>query len=94
MIAIFGVLVRATEHPEESDVEYGIWTDGDGGFTEIGLHSLGAAEIRLAEIIAESPDPDADREDLSIKEVCPDHEDQPKDDCDECYAEDDDNEGE
>jgi len=67
--------------------EYGIWTENDGGFTEAQLYSREAAEERLAEIIRESEDPEADREDLSIKEVCQDHRDNAKDDCEDCFAE-------
>ncbi|MFI6594941.1 hypothetical protein ACIBHX_01765 [Nonomuraea sp. NPDC050536] len=67
--------------------EYGIWTENDGGFTEHDLYSLQAANERLAEIIRESDDPDADREDLRVVELCPDHEGQPKDGCEECNEE-------
>lgn len=67
--------------------EYGIWTDNDGGFTEAQLYSLEEAEDRLAEIIGESKDPESEREDLSIKEICPDHEGQVKDGCEECATE-------
>lgn len=66
--------------------EFGIWTTGGGGFSERGLHSHRAAVGRLAEIIRDSEDPETDRADLKIEELCPDHADdeQPRDGCEEC----------
>jgi hypothetical protein len=66
--------------------EYGIWTENDGGFIETQLHSLQSAQDRLAEILRESEDPEIDREDLQIVPVCPDHEEQPQDGCEDCAA--------
>lgn len=66
--------------------EYGIWTENDGGFIERDLHNLTEATGRLAEIIRESDDPEAVREELRVEELCPDHADdeQPKNGCEAC----------
>lgn len=65
-------------------VEYGIWTESDGGFSEVGLGKL-QADHRLVELIAEDPD---NAEDLKILEICGEHEEQPAEGCEECEDED------
>jgi len=67
-------------------IEYGIWTNSDAGFIERDLYTEDQAAERLAEIIRESEDPEADRDDLKVQEMCPEHADagQPKDGCEEC----------
>jgi hypothetical protein len=69
--------------------EYGIWTIDGGGFTERDLHSPEDTEARLAEIIRDSEDPQTDREDLRVEELCPEHADdeQPKNGCETCATE-------
>lgn len=60
---------------------YGIFSDEgmtDGPFSRI------TAEICLAEYIIDDPD---NAELVEIREVCPDHEEQPLDGCEECWAE-------
>jgi hypothetical protein len=66
--------------------EYGIWTASDGGFVETGFYGEdgeAAANERLEEYIAEDID---NLSDLSVVEICPDHEEQPKYGCQECEA--------
>lgn len=63
-------------------VEYGIWTDADGGFSEVQM-SRSQADARLVELIAEDPD---NADDLSVVELCGDHEEQPAVGCEECDA--------
>lgn len=69
-------------------IEFGIWTKSGAGFTERDLHSPEVAADRLAEIIRESGDPEEDRADLEVKELCPEAEhadaEQPKDGCEMC----------
>lgn len=61
--------------------EYGLFSD-EGCFYGP-CYSLAEAEIEKARYVAEGEDPD----DVTIRELCPDHEGQPKDDCDDCFAE-------
>jgi hypothetical protein len=63
--------------------EYGIWTASDGGFVETGFYSDFSAQERLGEYISEDP---ANADDLSVVEICPDHEEQPKYGCQECES--------
>jgi hypothetical protein len=63
--------------------EYGIWSEAAGGFIETQLHSPRAgAEARDALV-----EDGEERSDLKVLEICPDHEDQPKATCEECFAE-------
>ncbi|WP_020142314.1 hypothetical protein [Terracoccus sp. 273MFTsu3.1] len=64
--------------------EWGIWTENDGGFIEAQIYSTEQGEARLVEYFEEDPDNVGD---LSLVEICPDHEQQPKDACEECAAE-------
>lgn len=69
--------------------EFGIWTENDGGFVETQIYSIDEGEARLVEYYEEDIDNVGD---LSLVEVCPDHEEQRKDTCEECAAEDDEEE--
>lgn len=63
--------------------EYGIWSDAAGGFIETQMRSpREAAEARDA-LVADGEE----TSDLKVLEICPDHEDQPKAACEECFAE-------
>lgn len=61
--------------------EQGIWSDAAGGFIETGIYGDDDAAARLESWRAEGED------DAEIKAVCPDHEEQPADSCQDCYAE-------
>lgn len=65
--------------------EYGIWCAEDGGFTVKQIYSVAEGEKEIVELVAANPD--AADYTLTITPVCPDHEEQPKDGCEECYAE-------
>jgi hypothetical protein len=65
--------------------EYGIFSEAAGGCIESGLYSVAEGEERRAKLVAEGEDAG----DLAVKEMCPDHEEQPKDGCEECADEDD-----
>lgn len=69
--------------------DFGIWTENDGGFVETQFYSRAAAQKRIQELIAEDPD---NADDLRALELCADHEEQPVDGCEECDAEDEDDE--
>lgn len=60
--------------------EYGLFNDE--GCLEAQMYSPEEAEARRQEYIAEGEHPD----DVTAKEICPDHEGQPKDSCEECFA--------
>lgn len=60
--------------------EYGIWSDEGGGFVEAGIWSLGVAETALIDYRRDDPA-------ARIRKICPDHEEQPADDCEDCLAE-------
>jgi hypothetical protein len=70
--------------------EFGVFNDE--GCIERGFITLEAAQVRAQEyrdnykrdyeVSEEHGDPDA-----VAKELCPDHEEQAKDDCEECFAE-------
>jgi hypothetical protein len=65
--------------------EYGIWVDEDGGFTETGLRSREEAQRAIDDM--RFAEPCLSDYTLSVVEICPDHEEQPKDGCEECSAE-------
>lgn len=69
-----------------ASIEFGIWTENDGGFVETGIYSKEEGEKRLVEYFEEDADNVGD---LTLVEICPDHEEQPKDGCDECNADED-----
>lgn len=62
----------------------GIWTENGGGFCAGPFHSRPEADEHLTHLLEVSEDVEADRADLSVIEMCPDHDEQPKDDCEEC----------
>lgn len=74
---------------------FGIWSEYSGGFIDCGFGSAEAAEEAMegmiqGEVDADDDPEDAERaaeEDYSVKEECSDHEEQPKDGCEECFAE-------
>lgn len=79
--------------------QYGVWSSSEGGFISTGAWSPEeAAADRQAELdatarAADSTDLAADlaelAADLTVKAICSDHDEQPVDACDECSAEDD-----
>ncbi|MFJ4342655.1 hypothetical protein [Streptomyces sp. NPDC088915] len=77
---------RATAVPLPScggGTEYGVWDEGAGGFVyaaDCATDSGNWAVNLLAE------DPDAE---LSVKAVCPDHQEQPAAVCEDCYGDED-----
>lgn len=68
--------------------ELGIWSDAAGGFIDAGLYSEDEAEAAIVSLVADGET----QGDLSVIEVCPEHQEQPKDGCEECAADDDDDE--
>lgn len=66
--------------------EYGIFSEAAGGCVFHPCYSPEEAETERQRLIAEEGEPD---EDLTVKEMCPDHtdEEQPKDGCEECFTE-------
>lgn len=65
--------------------EYGIFSDE--GCVESAIHTEGDARDALAEHQADAVKAGANPALLFFGEVCPDHEEQPRDGCEECYAE-------
>lgn len=63
--------------------EYGIWSEAAGGFIETQMRSPKEAANECEALIAEGEE----RSDLKVLEICPDHEDQPRTSCEECFAE-------
>jgi hypothetical protein len=61
--------------------EYGLFSD-EGCF-EAQMYSMAEAETRRAEYIRDGEDP----EDVTIKEMCPNHEGEANSDCAECWRE-------
>jgi hypothetical protein len=57
--------------------EYGIWSDETDGFVEDGFWSRREAQRHLERLGLEPGD--------RVRAICPDHEEQPKDACEECY---------
>jgi hypothetical protein len=74
---------------------FGIWSEYSGGFIDCGYHTAEDAEVAMEEMIQGEVDADEDpedaeeaaEEDYSVKQECPEHEEQPKDGCEECDAE-------
>jgi hypothetical protein len=58
--------------------EYGIFNDE--GCIENGMYSLDEAKSVAAERYSDEPD-------TVIREMCPEHNEQPRDSCEDCYAE-------
>lgn len=70
--------------------EFGIFSEAAGGCIYAPCYSPEEAEQERQRLIAEDGEEDAD---LTVDELCSDHEEQPKHGCDEC-DEQEDNEGE
>lgn len=72
--------------------EYGVWSGESGGFVVTGAWSSGEADRdRQAEVDRADPEDRADAgEDLTVRAICPDHEEQPADGCEDCAAAEDD----
>lgn len=66
-------------------VTYGIWNENDGGFAHTRDCALRAAND-AAEFLAEDPDGE-----YKVLAVCREHEEQPADTCEDCFAEGDEN---
>lgn len=58
--------------------EFGLFSDE--GCVEAQMYSHAQAKARLVELVAE----DEDNGELGIYEICPDHEEQARDTCEEC----------
>lgn len=61
--------------------EWGVWSPESGGFVETGFWTETAAAEAARGIQGDDPDAEA-------KALCPDHEEQPLDGCEDCTAED------
>ena len=66
--------------------EYGIFSEEAAGCIYAPCYSVQEAETERARIIAEYGD---EPDDLTIEELCPNHEEQAKATCEECFTEDD-----
>ena len=60
--------------------DWGVWSDAAGGFIETQTWSPTAAEEARRVWIVKGEDAD----DLSVLPICPQHEEQPRDTCEEC----------
>jgi len=65
--------------------EYGIFSEAAGGCIYAPCCSTGEAETERQRLIAEDGE---EPDDLTVVELCPDHEEQPKNGCEECVDED------
>jgi hypothetical protein len=74
-----------------TNAEYGIFSESAGGCIYAPCYSREEAEEQRARLVAEDGE---EPEDLTIEELCPDHEEQPKHGCEECADEGDEDEGE
>jgi len=59
--------------------EYGVWSDEAAGFIETGLWT--PAEAKIAWLHHS-----ADDETARVRKICPDHEEQPANECEECLS--------
>jgi hypothetical protein len=64
--------------------EYGIFSESAGGCIFAPCYSVQEAEQERDRLVAEDGE---ELDDLTVKELCPDHEEQPKDGCEECFDE-------
>jgi hypothetical protein len=70
----------------ESGTTYGAWSEGAGGFVYAPLDcAIEVANWAADELRQLAKDDDTDT--IKILAICPDHEEQPKDGCEECNAE-------
>lgn len=61
--------------------EYGIFSESAGGCVYAPCYSPEEADEERARLVAEDGE---EADDLTVHELCPDHEDQPKHGCEEC----------
>lgn len=71
--------------------EYGVFSEAAGGCIFAPCYSTEEAERERQRFISED---DEDADDLTVKELCTEHEGQPKDGCEECYEDEDEDEDE
>jgi hypothetical protein len=64
--------------------EYGIFSEAAGGCIYAPCYSPEEAAEERVRLITEDGE---EADDLTVKELCRDHEEQPKDACEECFAE-------
>lgn len=67
--------------------EYGIFSEAAGGCIYAPCYSVKEAEAERERLITEDGE---EADDLTVKEICPDHEGEPKDGCEDCWTEEDD----
>lgn len=60
--------------------EYGLWSDASGGIVAAQMYSRDEAEGEKERLEKEDPDND----DLEVVEMCPDHSEEARDQCEEC----------
>ena len=63
--------------------EMGLYSEPDAGFVETQLYT----QESVAEAIQRYVDMDGDPEDVRMEFICPEHEEQIEDYCEECFAE-------
>lgn len=69
----------------EPGITYGAWSEGAGGFVFAGVDCATEAANWAANELRQLAE-DSDTDTLQILALCPDHDDQPKDHCEECSA--------
>lgn len=79
-------MLHSERQGETMATEFGVWSELDGGFLVAQTWSSAEAEKEREQLITDGEDPDY----LTVMDICPDHEEQPRDGCEECNAEDDD----
>jgi hypothetical protein len=72
--------------PACEPITYGAWSEGAGGFVYTGDCATEVANWAADELRRLAKDDDTDT--IQILAICPDHEEQPKDGCEECNTED------
>lgn len=65
-------------------VEYGIFSESAGGCIYAPCYSPEEANRERDRLIAEDGE---EADDLTVQELCPEHAEQPKNGCDECFTE-------
>lgn len=72
-------------------IQYGVWSEESGGFVCSGAWSPEeAGRDRQAEIDQADADDRAEAaEDLSVRRICSEHDEQPADGCEDCATDDD-----
>lgn len=68
--------------------EHGVWSDAAGGFVETGLYLPSQVDEAVARLVGQGED----RDDLTVLAICPDHEERPAQQCEDCDGEDSDGE--